>query len=155
MSFRAAAGENIHGRQVIGFREFMRRWCFRRVLTRRAERDIAARAVEMDGAIKLDDGLALLSGSRKALLAAACSVKRPQTFHARMSLREAEAFVGKCRLGQTERGSFVATIECALDIGDASPTDGAIDNAEPFGRKATTLMMSSIDMSAATMKSSI
>ncbi len=105
-----------------------------------------------DGAIKLDDGLALLSGSRKALLAAACSVKRPQSFHARMSLREAEAFVGKCRLGQTERGSFVATVECALDIGEASPTDSATDSVEPFGRKVTTLLLSSIERIVASIQ---
>src|SRR5690606_24815123 len=72
-----------------------------------------------DGGIGFEDGLALLSGSKKALLAAACSVKRPQPFHPRMTLREAEAFVGRCRLGQTEKGSFVAAVECDLDLGEA------------------------------------
>lgn len=99
-----------------------------------------------DGGIGLDEGLALLSGSRKALLAAACSAERPQRFHRRMSLREAEAFVRRCRLGQTEHGSFVATVECALDVDDAAlraPLPG--DTApEPFGRKATVLLMRSV-----------
>ena len=68
-----------------------------------------------DGSIGIEDAIALLSGSREALLAAACSVRRSQRFHPRMSLREAESFVRSCRFGQTERGSFMVTVECALD----------------------------------------
>jgi hypothetical protein len=97
-----------------------------------------------DGAIGLEDGIALLSGSRKALLAAACSVKRPQRFHPRMSLREADAFVRSCRLGQTEQGSFVATVECALDVDDTSPAPFEDKAVEPFGRKATALLVRSV-----------
>ena len=99
-----------------------------------------------DGGIGLDDGLALLSGSKKALLAAACSVKRPQRFHPRMTLREAEAFVRACRLGQTERGSFVATLECAVDTDDERPSEPRPqgEDFEPFGRKATVLLVQSV-----------
>jgi hypothetical protein len=97
-----------------------------------------------DGGIGLEDGLALLTGSRKALLASACSVLRPQRFHPRMSLREAEAFVRSCRLGQTELGSFVATVECTLDVEDSTPQAlPGFDAMEPFGRKATTMLMRS------------
>lgn len=97
-----------------------------------------------DGGIGLEEGLALLSGSKKALLAAACSVKRPQRFHPRMSLREAEAFVRACRLGQTEQGSFVATLECEIDVDDTSPALLTGEVPEPFGRKATTLLVRSV-----------
>ena len=97
-----------------------------------------------DGSIGLEDGIALLSGSRKALLAAACSVKRPQRFYPRMSLREAEAFVRSCRLGQTEQGSFVATVECELDVDDVDPALSEEKALEPFGRKATTLLLRSV-----------
>jgi hypothetical protein len=96
-----------------------------------------------DGVIGLEDGLALLSGSRKALLAAACSVERPQRFHPRMTLRDAEAFVRACRLGQTEQGSFVATVECALDIDDVMPALFEQRADEPFGRKVTALLVRS------------
>lgn len=102
-------------------------------------------AATADGAIGLDEGIALLAGSKKALLAAACSVRRPQRYHPRMSLREAESFVRACRLGQTERGSFVATIECGLDGDDAAPDDrtaGDVADA-PFGRRATVLLVRS------------
>ncbi len=93
-----------------------------------------------DGGIGLDEGLALLSGSRKALLAAACSVKRPQRFYPRMSIREAEAFVRACKLGQTERGSFVATLECELEVEGAE----SLPQGDPFGRKVTTLLLTSM-----------
>ena len=98
-----------------------------------------------DGGIGLDDGVALLSGSKKALLAAACSVKRPQRFHPRMSLREADAFVRACRLGQTEQGSFVVTLECQLDAeGTETLPRFEGEGREPFGRKVTALLLRSV-----------
>jgi hypothetical protein len=115
----------------------------------RPRSDVLRFAVESreteDGAIGLDEGLALLAGAKKALLAAACSALRPQRFHPRMSLREAEAFVRACRLGQTEQGSFVATVECELDVDAAAPAlSPASIEAPPFGRRATVLLVRSV-----------
>jgi hypothetical protein len=116
----------------------------------RPQSDVLRFAVESreteDGSIGIDDGIALLAGSKKALLAAACSVTRPQRFHPRMSLREAESFVRGCRLGQTERGSFVASIECGLTAEDSAPREppSGVEEAEPFGRKATSLLVRSV-----------
>jgi len=62
------------------------------------------------GNLPLNEGLRLLDGGRSMLLAAACSVLRPQAYHPRQSFKEALDFVDSCRLGQTETGSFVATI---------------------------------------------
>src|SRR5207253_123349 len=62
------------------------------------------------GNLPLDEGLQLLRGGRDMLLSAACSVIRPQAFHPEMSLKQPNDFIKRCRLGQTERGSFVATI---------------------------------------------
>src|SRR3989442_766856 len=57
-------------------------WC--------AESSPAART----GDVPFDHGLALLSGMRKSLLAAACSVARPgHKYYPRMSLTEAEQFL--------------------------------------------------------------
>lgn len=128
--------------EIARFEQRPAREVLRDLLRPRADRlRFGAEGREMaDGGIGLDDGIALLSGSRKALLAAACSVKRPRSFHPRMSLREAEAFVRSCRLGQTEQGSFVATVECEIDVDDASPAE----SVEPFGRKATALLVRSV-----------
>jgi hypothetical protein len=88
------------------------------------------------GAIGLLEGAALVGGAKKALLASACSVKKPRPYHPRLDLAEAEAFVQSCKLGQTEVGSFVLTVEAPLDA-RARPAQGK----EPFGRKAVTHLM--------------
>jgi hypothetical protein len=94
------------------------------------------------GDVPLDHGLALLAGARKALLAAACSERRPrQQFHPRMSLGEAEQFLQAARLGQTERGSFTVTVACPLDA-VANP-EPLIESA-PFTRRVTALLMRSL-----------
>ena len=49
------------------------------------------------------------------LLSEAHSVLVPQPYHPRMSRSEAEDFLSRCRLGQTDRGSFVLTVACPLD----------------------------------------
>jgi len=59
------------------------------------------------GSVSLQDGINLLEGAKKALLAAACSVVSPQSHHARMSRTEAAELLSSCRLGQTERGSYI------------------------------------------------
>ncbi len=69
------------------------------------------------GSLPLDQGIELLTGARKALLSAACSVIQPQPFHSRLSRAEAEQLVRSSTLGQTERGSFTAVISCPLEAG--------------------------------------
>lgn len=95
--------------------------------------------VARDGSINLAAGLGLVSGVRKALLASACSVKRPRAFHPRMSMTEADAFLRECRLGQTEVGSFVLTVETPLDIEPQRPA-----SEEPFGRQTAILFLQSV-----------
>jgi hypothetical protein len=62
------------------------------------------------GNLPLDEGIRLLRGGRDMLLAAAFSTLRPQTLHPQRLPREVRGFLKTCRLGQTERGSFVATL---------------------------------------------
>lgn len=101
-----------------------------------------------DGGIRLGDGLGLVNGVRKALLASACGVKRPgTTFYPRMSLTEAEAFLQGCRLGQTELGSFVLTVEAPLDV---TPQRAAQE--ESFGRRASLLLLRSVAHVAAAVR---
>jgi hypothetical protein len=90
--------------------------------------------------LPLEHAVRLVNGMRKMLLATAHSVLVPQPYHPRLSRGEAEAFVARCRLGQTERGSFVLTIACPLDLqtGIFGP------NQEPFSRRVTSLLMQSL-----------
>lgn len=63
--------------------------------------------------LPFETAVELIGGCRKSLLAAACTVVQPQRHHPRLSRAEAETFLQACRLG-TERGSFVATVQCPL-----------------------------------------
>ena len=102
------------------------------------------------GHLPLDEGLQLLRGGRDMLLSSACSTIRPQAFHPEMSLKEANSFIRDCRLGQTERGSFVATIITPVPPSLRQPTllpeDEDQASAEPFSRRVTTRLMTSLDL---------
>jgi len=43
-------------------------------------------------------------------------VLHPQRYHPRLSRSEAEQFFARCRIGQTERGSFTMALACPLDV---------------------------------------
>jgi len=102
------------------------------------------------GNLPLDEGLRLLRGGRDMLLSAACSEVRPQAFHPEMSLKQPNDFIKQCRLGQTERGSFVATIITPVppSLRQAPlPGDEAFEETlEPFARRVTTRLMGSLEI---------
>ena len=100
-----------------------------------------------DGTAPLGEALNLLAGAKKALVASACTVVHSQKFHPRMSRTEAEQFINKCRLGQTEQGSFVTTFICPLD--GAHPEEpqllpAAPNSPEGFTRKVTRTLVQSL-----------
>lgn len=89
------------------------------------------------GTIDLLTGSSLMSGAVKSLRASACSVRHPRRFHPRMSLAEADGYIRACRLGQTEIGSYVLTINAPLDARERLDAHDPL----PFGRRATTLLL--------------
>lgn len=91
------------------------------------------------GTVDLLTGSSLTSGAVKSLRASACSVQHPRRFHPRMSLGDADGYVRACRLGQTEIGSYVLTVNTPLDIHDGLDPQDRI----PFGRRATALLLES------------
>lgn len=98
------------------------------------------------GSVPLNEGIKLIEGGRSLLLAAACSVHSPQPFYPRQTFREAVEFLDTCRLGQTERGSFVATIVTpvppAIEQQACLPgMEGSLEAAEPFPRRVTMRLM--------------
>ena len=98
------------------------------------------------GNLSLDHAVRMIDGTRKALLSGAHSVLSPRKYHPRMSRSEAEDFISRCRLGQTQRGSFILTVACPLDLG----TDLLGLTGEPFSRRVTRLLMQSLtDLSLA------
>ena len=63
-----------------------------------------------DGAIPLDAGASLIQGTRDMLLAAACSAQRSQPVFRMGSNKEAQRYIERASLRQTQRGSFVINI---------------------------------------------
>jgi hypothetical protein len=100
-----------------------------------------AGTVTASGDVPLNHGIDMLVGARKQVLAAACSEIRPERYHPRMSLAEAEQLVQQCRLGQTERGSFTVTVACPLH---AVPESQNLYDQTPFTRRVTALLMRSL-----------
>jgi hypothetical protein len=98
-------------------------------------------AAAASGDLPLDDGLRVLEGAKRSLLAAACSVVAPVKNHPRMSRVEAMQLLEGCRLRQTERGSYVIAIACPLRAVDTG--DPIFDQFVPFTRQATELLMRS------------
>jgi hypothetical protein len=92
------------------------------------------------GNVPFDRGVRLITGTRKALLSVAHSVLAPQPYHRRMSRSEAEGFLARCRLGPTERGNFILTVACPLDL----PAGLFGPSGEPFARQVTSLLMQSL-----------
>ncbi|MGF1583585.1 MAG: hypothetical protein ACFCD0_30065 [Gemmataceae bacterium] len=99
------------------------------------------------GVLPLEDGLKLFQGGRDLLLAAACSAHDPKPYYPRKNFQKAVEFVDSCRLGQTERGSFVATILAPVppDIDEQMVLEGIEEDfwieQEPFARRATIQIM--------------
>lgn len=83
------------------------------------------------GTVGFVEGVHLVDGVRKALLASACGVKRARRYHPRLASSEADAYLRGCTLGQTEIGSFVITVDAPLEIAATLSTDN------DFGRRST------------------
>jgi hypothetical protein len=93
------------------------------------------------GTLPLEQGISLLEGAKRSLLAAACTVLSPKrTYHPRMSFTPAEEFVDTCELGQTEEGSFSIVLKCPLHFTDDEPAK----TEAPFARRATDTLFASV-----------
>lgn len=94
--------------------------------------------------LPLEQGLSLLEGARRSLLAAACTVLSPdRTYHPRMSMGLAQEFVRVCELGQTEPGSFTIAVRCPLAASDLVVDKGGASEV-PFARRATETLVGSL-----------
>jgi hypothetical protein len=103
------------------------------------------------GTLPLEEGLHLLQGGHDLLLAAACSAHQPQACYPRQGFAPAREFLRECRIGQTERGSFVAAILAPVppDLG-SSPLRHLGDEfspaTEPYPRQVTLLLMAALQV---------
>jgi hypothetical protein len=94
------------------------------------------------GSIPLMEGIQLLEGAKRTILAAACSVVSPVAYHPRMSRTEAQQLLSACHLGQTERGSYSLLVSCPLRA--VEQDQALVPGVEPFTRRAVATLMRSL-----------
>ena len=78
-----------------------------------ADRDVTrvlVNADDVNGSISLEQGPNLVSGARDMLLAAACSLHEPRPVYRVGANKEANDYLRRVRLGQTEQGSFAVAL---------------------------------------------
>lgn len=90
-----------------------------------------------DSTLPLSFASTLVGNTEKLLRAAACTVLRPRTHHARLTLCEAGQFVGAARFGQTEEGSFVLNVACPIDAMEVQGSLHFEASDTPFVRQVT------------------
>jgi hypothetical protein len=101
------------------------------------------------GSILLEDSIRLRLAARELLLASAHSTLQPRANFPRMSHPRAVQFISECKEGQTERGSYVASILIPV-----SPEIGSTPLLEdPFPRQVTRTFMGALLEAADVMRS--
>lgn len=103
------------------------------------------------GTILIEDGFDLLENTKEALYTTAFDLIHPEIFHRRLFNKDADEFIKNCRLGQTERGSFIASIICPfIEKKEQEPAkqfslfDDPVEFSTSFTRKVTSRLMQSI-----------
>ncbi len=96
-----------------------------------------------DHSLALDAGVDLLTGSRKLLLAAACSALRPQRRFRAGRHERAATYLAGVRLGPTEPGSFVVNLRVPVSPSLAEPEQTDLF-APPFERRANRTLVAGL-----------
>ena len=96
------------------------------------------------GTLSLASGVHFIGGAYDAMLAAACSTVVRRGNFPRRKPKQANEYMNRVRLGQTERGSFVLTLQCPVTPRLRAPQPEGFFPEEPFERKVTNTLMSGL-----------
>ena len=106
-----------------------------------------------DGSVPLDQAVRMVEGAREIALAAACATVSPRAAYSKRKPQQAMEYLGKVRMGQTERGSFVLALHTSvpprLRVSERSQTalnlELPVSEAEePFERRVTLTLAHSL-----------
>ena len=117
-----------------------------------ADRDVVrvrAFGGDDDGSVLLDVGVKIVAQARDMLLAAACAARTPQPLFRAGANREANDYMQRVKLGQTEHGSFVVTLLAPVPPLLQAPLDASWTNIddEPIERMVTRRLMGALEAS--------
>lgn len=107
-----------------------------------------------EGTISFEDGFRLLENAKMTIYTAACDEIQPSLYHKRLDFKAANQLIKQCRLGQTERGSFITSIICPFineSITEELPRqftlfDNPSEFTTSFTRKVTKRIIKSIEV---------
>jgi hypothetical protein len=113
---------------------------------------VRAIGADDDGSVPLEAGVKIVSQARDMLLAAACSVRAPQPLYRAGANKEANDYMQRVKLGQTEHGSFVVTLLSPVPPSLTSsqlPLDVSLQtfDDEPMERLVTRRLMQALEAS--------
>lgn len=99
------------------------------------------------GSIALDSGVALVRRTWDLMAAAACATVRPRAAFQSRRPTQANDYLGKLRLGQTETGSFVLTVLSPVppELASGPLTLPGLPPSEPFERRVTRLLAAALE----------
>ncbi len=99
-----------------------------------------------DGSVPLVDAEGLVTHTREMLLAAACAASTPRALYRAGANREANEYLQRVRLGQTEQGSFVVKLLAPVPplLQQSLDPSWAPFEDEPYERKVTRRLMEAL-----------
>jgi|AGTN01.1.fsa_nt_gi hypothetical protein len=114
-----------------------------------------------DGSILVEDALNFYEKAKKLLTYAAQDTLMPKKYHNGRPYGEVQEFIGKCRIGQTEMGSYIVNLVCPLcdikentEFEQLSIFDSEDRSSISFTRKVTNKLMRSLNLIKNTLDNS-
>ncbi len=112
---------------------------------------------EDDGSVFVDTGVLLFNNSRDLMMSAACAAWAPKRSYRAGKVRQADDYMSRVRLGQTEQGSFVVTLLAPVPPAIEEPLQTSLFwpevAEEPFERKVTRRLADGLDAAANAVES--
>lgn len=106
-----------------------------------------------DGSVRIEAGVDLVVHARDLVLSAACSAWSPRPTYRAGKVRQADDYMSRVRLGQTEQGSFVVTL--LAPVPPAIRSQGTLwstEDDEPYERMVTRRLSTGLDAAAAAIE---
>lgn len=95
--------------------------------------------------IPLEHGVVFVEKARELVLAAACAAIDPRAYFATRKPAQANEYLGRVRMGQTERGSFVLTILSPVPPALRAADPNATIPVEPFERRVISTLAQALN----------
>jgi hypothetical protein len=115
-----------------------------------ADRDVVrVRSPCDDGSVRIEDGVELVVHARDLVLSAACAAWSPRATYRAGKVKQADEYMSRVRLGQTEQGSFVITLLAPVPPSiELQPALWQSETDEPYERLVTRRLALGLDAAA-------